>query len=446
MNKNKEVLNEEQKHLSNAARIKYFDMVIDSGEGAILTDVDGNRYIDLLASASSTNTGHSHPHIVKAITKQAQKLIQYTPAYFANLPAAKLANRLTNLSPIEGPAKLAWGNSGSDANDALIKFARGYTGRPNVVSFTGAYHGSTYGSMSASGVSLNMSRKMGPLMDGFYKVPFPSPWYRRSYENEDQFIDRMFDEFKLPFDTYLPTDEVALILIEPIQGDGGIAKAPTKYLEKVYQFAHDHGILFAVDEVNQGMGRTGKWWSIQNFPNIYPDLMSVGKSLASGMPLSAVIGKEKIIDSLSAPANVYTTAGNPVTTAASLATLDVIEDEHLLKRSHDLGLKAKNFFDKMHDKFKFVGDVRMYGLDGGIDIINPITQKPDTGIATKIIYRMFELGAIMITVRGNILRFQPPLVIKEKELQKAFDIIEQSMQDEVDGKIKFSKQIGWSAD
>ncbi|WP_105956871.1 aspartate aminotransferase family protein [Apilactobacillus quenuiae] len=443
---NKKVLENESHSLANASRINYFDLVIEAGKGATLTDVNGKKYIDLLASASATNTGHSHPHVFEAITKQAQKIIQYTPAYFANVPAAQLASRLTKLAPIDGPVKLAWGNSGSDANDALIKFARGYTGRTNVVSFTGAYHGSTYGSMSASGVSLNMSRKMGPLLDGFYKVPFPSPWYRRDYETKDQFIDRMFDEFKLPFENYLPADEVAVILVEPIQGDGGIVKAPTKYLEKVYQFAHDHGILFAVDEVNQGMGRTGKWWSIQNFPGLKPDLMSVGKSLASGLPLSAVIGKQKIIDSLAAPANVYTTAGNPVTTAASLATLDVIEDGHLLQRSHDLGIKAQKFFEEMQQQYDFVGDVRMYGLDGGIDIINPTTKKADTQIATKLIYRMFELGVVMITVRGNILRFQPPLVITETELQKAFEVIKKAMQDEADGKIAFNAKIGWSAD
>lgn len=444
--KNKEILDQEGQTFASASRIKYFDMVIDSGKGAMLKDVEGHEYIDLLASASSTNTGHSHPKVVEAITKQAQKLIQYTPAYFANVPAARLTKRLADLSPINGPAEVAWGNSGSDANDAVIKFARGYTGRQNVVSFTGAYHGSTYGSMSASAVSLNMSRKMGPLMEGFYKVPYPSPWYRKSYETQDQFIDRMFEEFKLPFETYLPVDEVALILVEPIQGDGGIAKAPEKYLQKVYEFAHEHGILFAVDEVNQGMGRTGKWWSIQNFPGIYPDLMSVGKSLASGLPLSAVVGRKEIIESLDAPANVYTTAGNPVTTAAALATFDVIEDEYLLQRSHDLGQEAKAFFDKMKEKYDFIGDVRMYGLDGGIDIVDPRTHQPAVRVATKLIYRMFELGVIMITVRGNVLRFQPPLVITEEQLHRAFAVIEHAMQDEVDGNIAFDKNIGWSTD
>ncbi|CAI2674577.1 Isoleucine 2-epimerase [Apilactobacillus kunkeei] len=444
--KNQEILHDEDESFASASRIKYFDMVIESGEGAILKDVEGNEYIDLLASASSTNTGHSHPHVVDAITKQAQKLIQYTPAYFANLPAAQLSKRLTDLAPIDGPAELSWGNSGSDANDALIKFARGYTGRQDVVSFTGAYHGSTYGSMSASGVSLNMNRKMGPLMSGFYKVPFPSPWYRESYETEDEFVDRMFEEFKLPFDTYLPADEVAVILIEPIQGDGGIVKAPEKYLKKVYEFAHEHGILFAIDEVNQGMGRTGKWWSIQQFDGIYPDLMTVGKSLASGLPLSAVIGRKEIMESLQSPANAFTTAGNPVTTAAAMATIDVIEDEHLLERSERLGVKSKVFFDRMKEKYDFVGDVRMYGLDGGIDIVDPKTGKADVKVATKLIYRMFELGVIMITVRGNVLRFQPPLVITEEQLEKAFDVINQAMDDEANGRIQFDKTIGWSTD
>ncbi|MGN1279572.1 MAG: aminotransferase class III-fold pyridoxal phosphate-dependent enzyme, partial [Limosilactobacillus sp.] len=267
---NRQILEKEQAAFSTAARIKYYDIVIDHGHGAIITDVEGNDYIDLLASASSTNTGHAHPRIVKAIQDQAAKIIQYTPAYFANSQAARLAPRLAALAPMSGPVEVAWGNSGSDANDAIIKFARAYTGRHYMVSFTGAYHGSTYGSMTLSSVTLNMSRKMGPLLPDVVKVPFPSPWDRLPDESEEQFVDRMFAAFKQPFETYLPAEETAAILIEPIQGDGGIVKTPPAYLQKVYDFAKEHGILFAIDEVNQGMGRTGKWWSIQNFPGIEP--------------------------------------------------------------------------------------------------------------------------------------------------------------------------------
>lgn len=441
---NKETLAKEQAAYSKAARIKYFNIVIKSGSGAILTDEDNHTYIDLLSSASSTNTGHCHPHVVKAIQAQASKLIQYTPAYFATSEEATLAPRLAKLAPIDGPTKVAFGNSGSDANDAIIKFARAYTGRQYLVSFTGAYHGSTYGSISTSAVSLNMSSKIGPLLPGMVKVPFPSPWERLKGETDDEFSDRMFESFKLPFETYLPAEETALIEIEAIQGDGGFIKAPERFLNLVYQFAQDHGILFAVDEVNQGLGRSGTMWSIDHFKDVHPDLIAVGKSIASGLPLSAVLGRKEIMDSLDAPGNAYTTAGNPVTTAAANATLDVIEDEHLVERSAELGQQTKNFFNQMKKKFKFIGDVRIYGLNGGIDIIDPKTGKSDVIAANKLIYRIFELGAIMITVRGNILRFQPPLVIKETDLQRAFSIIERAMKELSEGKLTESPaNMGW---
>ena len=278
MSENEHLLAIEGQHLATQSRIKYFDIVISSGNGALLKDATGREYIDLLASASSTNTGHSHPKVVQAITEQAKRLIQYTPAYFANETAAKLTAKLTALAPISGPVKLLWGNSGSDANDAVIKLARAYTKRQYIVTFTGAYHGATYGALSASAVSLNMTRKIGPLLPGIIKVPFPDPWKKKDYETEEQFVTRMFEEFLHPFETYLPPDEVALILIEPIQGDGGIVKVPPTFLEKVYRFAKKHQILFAVDEVNQGLGRTGKWWSIEHF-GLEPDLVTVGKSL-----------------------------------------------------------------------------------------------------------------------------------------------------------------------
>ena len=445
---NKQLLAAEDAALATSARIKYYDIAIDHGHGAVLTDVEGHQYLDLLASASSTNTGHTHPKVVQAIQHQAAKLIQYTPAYFANTSAAKLAPKLASLAPISGPVEISWGNSGSDANDAIIKFARAATGRQYVVSFTGAYHGSTYGSMSASAVSLNMTRKMGPLLPGMVKVPFPSPWLKEAGESEEHFVDRFFAAFKLPFETYLPADEVAVILVEPIQGDGGIAMMPPAFMTKIYQFAKAHGILFAIDEINQGLGRTGKWWSIQHFPGIEPDLMSVGKSLASGLPLSAVIGRRAVMEALGAPAHLFTTAGNPVTTAAALATLNVIEEEDLVARSARLGEEARQFFTAAQAKYDFIGDVRMYGLNGGIDIVDPQTGQPDPTATTKLIYRVFELGALIISLRGNILRFQPPLVITEDQLAQTFAIFTQAFDELAANKLALpagADQIGWQA-
>lgn len=444
MSKNKTILAAEKKHLADVSRVKYFDLVIDHGKGAIVTDADGRDYIDLLASASATNTGHSHPIVVAAITAQAQKLIQYTPAYFANTTTAQLAERLTKLTPGDFEKQAVFGNSGSDANDAMIKFARAYTGRSYIVSFTGAYHGSTYGAISLSGVSLNMTRKIGPLVPDIVKVPYPDQTQRLAGESDEAFSLRLFAAFKLPFDTYLPADEVAMVIIEPIQGDGGIVKAPQKYMELVYEFTRQHHIVFAVDEVNQGLGRTGKMWSIDHF-GIAPDLLSMGKSIASGLPLSAVVGRRDIMASLAAPANVYTTAGNPVTAAAALATLDVIADEALVARSAELGQRAQAFFEQAAQKYPFIGDVRMYGLNGGIDIVDA-QGRPDVDATTKIIYRLFELGVIMISLRGNVLRFQPPLVITLDQLAMAFEKITQTFEALLAGNLHLPEtdnHIGW---
>lgn len=349
-----QLIEREDHYMATAARINYYDLVIDHAHGALLTDVDGNQYIDLLASASAINVGHTHPRVVKAIQEQAAKLIHYTPAYFHHQPEQRLAERLAKSAP-GTDNEVVFGNSGSDANDAIIKFARAYTNRQYIVAYTDAYHGSTYDSMSLSGVSLNMVRKMGPLLPGIVHVPYPDGYRTLPHETEHELALRYFEAFKAPFDSYLPAEETACVIIEPIQGDGGIRKAPAEYVQLVYDFCHQHGILFAVDEVNQGMGRTGKMWSIQNFPGIRPDLMSVGKSLASGLPLSAVIGRREVMESLAAPAHTFTTAANPVCCAAALATIDVLADEQLVARSANYGRYAKEQFLALQQRHPKIG-------------------------------------------------------------------------------------------
>jgi 4-aminobutyrate aminotransferase len=445
MDRNEEILAQEALNMPKASRVKYFDLVLDHGKGALLYDVDGREYIDLLASASSANTGHSHPRVVAAIQEQAEKLIHFTPAYYANASTSSLLKRLAELTPGDFPKKVALGNSGSDANEAVIKFSRAYTGRPYIVSFTGAYHGSTYGALSLSAVSLNMSRKIGPLLPAVVHLPFPDRHKLLPGETEEDFVDRMWAELTEAFENWLPADEVACVLIEPIQGDGGIIAAPKAYVQRLYRFCRDNGILFAVDEINQGLGRTGKLWSIDHF-DVIPDLMTVGKSIASGMPLSALIGRSEVMDSLSAPAHVFTTAGNPVSAAAAHATLDVMADEKLVERSARLGQRAAQFFKEEKNHFSFIGDARIYGLNGGIDIVSADDGKPDVAATTKLIYRLYQLGLIMISLRGNILRFQPPLVISDAQLQTAFDRLHQAFTELAAGRLELpdkAEKIGW---
>ncbi|MCV3741502.1 aspartate aminotransferase family protein [Lentilactobacillus hilgardii] len=441
------LIDEENNYYARSARINYYNLVIDHAHGATLVDVDGNKYIDLLASASAINVGHTNERVVKAISDQAQKLIHYTPAYFHHVPGIELSKRLAEIAPGNSPKMVSFGNSGSDANDAIIKFSRAYTGRQYIVSYMGSYHGSTYGSQTLSGTSLNMTRKIGPMLPGVVHVPYPDLYRRYKGESEHDVAMRYFDSFKAPFKSFLPADETACVLIEPIQGDGGIVKAPEEYMQLVYKFCHDNGILFAIDEVNQGLGRTGKMWGIQQYKNIEPDLMSVGKSLASGMPLSAVIGKKDVMQSLDAPAHLFTTSGNPVCSAASLATLDVIKDDHLVEKSAKDGEYAKQRFLDMQKRHPMIGDVRMWGLNGGIELVkDPETKEPDNDAATKVIYYAFAHGVVIITLAGNILRFQPPLVIPRAQLDQALQVLDDAFTAVESGNVTVPKntgKIGW---
>lgn len=443
------MIEKENKYYAKSARINYYDLVVDHAHGATLVDVDGNKYIDLLASASAINVGHTHPKVVEAIQKQAEKLIHYTLGYFHTEPAMELAERLALLAPGNSPKQVSFGNSGSESNDAIIKFSRAYTGRTYIVSYMNSYHGATYGSMSLSGCSLNMTRKMGPLVPGIVHVPYPDLYHTYPGETEHDVAIRYFKAFKKPFETFLPADETACVILEAIQGDGGIVKAPEEYMQLVFNYCHENGILFAVDEINQGLGRTGKLWGIENYHNIEPDLMSVGKSLASGLPLSAVIGKKEIMESLETPAHVFTTSGNPICCASALATLDVIENENLVEKSQKDGLYAKERFLEMQKRHPQIGDVRIFGLNGGIEIVkDSITKEPDNDTATKIIYYAFEHGVVMITLQGNILRFQPPLVITRSQLDEALHVIDNALTAVENGTANLPKnadQIGWLA-
>ena len=443
--KSMEMVKKSDKVYAGAGQIRYFDICLESAKGAILKDLDGNEYIDLLATASAMNVGHSHPKVVAAMEKQMKTLLHYTPAYFYNPKVEQLAQKLIDVTPGDFEKKVLFGNSGSDANDGMMKFARAYTGRKTIVSFVGAYHGSTYGSMTLSAVSLNMRRKMTPLVSGVEYIPFPNTYDRKENESEKEFVDRYWGYFENALNTYLPVDEIAGIIIEAIQGDGGFLKMPQEYMDRLYKFTRDHNIVFAVDEINQGLGRTGKMWSIEHF-GIAPDILTTAKSLASGMPLSAIVGRKEIMDSLEAPGHLFTTSGNPVCCAASLASFDVIEEENLVEKSRKDGEYVRERFEKMQEKYPIIGDIRIYGLNGGVELVKDRkTKEPDSESASKLITYLMQNGVLMITVKGNVLRFQPPLVITREELDKALDTIERGFEELEKGNLELAddKKIGW---
>lgn len=427
MSKAQDLIKEDEQYFAKSGRIQYYPLAIDHGYGATLVDVDGKEYIDLLASASSQNVGHAPKKVTEAIKKQVDKFVHYTPAYMYHEPLIRLSKKLCDISPGDYEKRVTYGLSGSDANDGIIKFARAYTGRPYIISFTNAYHGSTFGSLSMSAISLNMRKKYGPLLNGFYHIPFPDN-YRGLFEQPNaNTVDEYLAPLKEMFDKYVPADEVACIVLETIQGDGGLLEPVPGYFEALEGICREHGILIAVDDIQQGLGRTGKWSSVEHF-NFTPDLITFGKSLAGGLPMSAIVGRKEIMETLEAPAHLFTTGANPVSCEAALATLEMIEEEQLLEASLEKGKYVRQTMDRWVTDYECIGDVRGKGLSIGIDVVSdPIQKTRDPEAALKICNYCFDKGVVIIAVAGNVLRFQPPLVISYEQLDYALSTLEDAI-------------------
>lgn len=416
-------------------RSPYYPLAVKKGYGSILEDVDGNKYIDFLSSAAVLNVGSCHPKVVQAIIDQTKELIHYTPGYMYLEAQVELAKKLIEITPGTFKKKVAFGLSGSDAIDGVIKLARAYTGRRKIISFTKSYHGSTYGAISVSTVSLNMRRKIGPLLPDIYHISYPD-CYRCDF-GQDLENCRMecLEQLKINFKSYLPPEEVAGIIMESIAGDAGLVVPPQKYIDGLYNICKEHGILFISDEVQQGFGRTGRWFGIDNF-NIVPDIIAMGKGISSGMPLSAIVASSEIMDSLDDPAHLFTMSGNPVSCKAALATIQVIEEENLLAYTLKTGEYVRECFRKMKEKYSIIGDVRGLGLSIGVDLIKNIdTKERNYEAAAKICYRCWEKGLIVTFFANSVLRIQPPLNISKKEVDAALDIIEEAINDYLEGDI-----------
>jgi len=425
----KKIVSENNKVIASFSRIPYYPLVIKKAYKSTVEDMDGNKFIDFLSSAGTLNVGHCHPRVVQSIIEQTQQFILYTPVYMYHKLLVDLAQKLIEITPGNFPKKVTFGLSGSDANDGAIKLARAYTGRSKIISFIRSYHGSTYGAITLSGISLDMSRKIGPLLPEIYHMPFPDTYRNPLGGAPEDAGKNCLNYLKYAFTNFLPSNEVAAVIIEPIQGDAGIVVPPKDYMQQLFALCKENGILFISEEVQQGMGRTGKWFGIQHF-DIEPDIIIMAKALASGMPLSALIGRKEIMESLDAPAHLFTTAGNPVCCAAALATIKVIEEEKLMKNAEKLNEIAFERFTSMKKRFPFIGEIRGLGLSIGVDLIrDPVTKERNKEAAAKICYCAWKKGLLLSFFSNSVLRIQPPLIIREEEFNKGIDIIETCMRD-----------------
>ncbi len=405
-----------------------YPLVAKRGRGVRLEDADGNEFLDFAAGIAAVSTGHCHPEVVAAIQKQAAELIHISGTDFYEEHLTDLAERLSAVAPMPGPHRFFYGNSGAEAIECALKVARYHTGRQQVISFLGAFHGRTMGALSLTGSNPQQKRRFSPLVPGVTHVRYPYV-YRGctgGQQEEEAFslgCARYIEE-KL-FKTTLPPEEVAAIFVEPIQGEGGFIPAPDNFLRELRAICDRHGILLVSDEVQSGCGRTGKWWAIED-SGVEPDIVCIAKGIASGMPLGICMTRAEIMD-WTPGSHASTFGGNPVSIAAALATMDVLEREGIANaaRVGEFMLERVRGWKQSHP---LVGDVRGRGLMIGIEIVKDKgTREPAVELRNRIETRAFERGLIVLRCGETSLRLSPPLIVSKEEASVALDILEESL-------------------
>jgi 4-aminobutyrate aminotransferase len=344
-----------------------------------------------------------------------------TDFYYESL--VTLADRLSKIAPMAGPHRIYYGNSGAEAVECALKLARYHTRRPNIIAFYGAFHGRTMGALSLTASKPQQRRRFAPLLPGVTHVPYPDV-YRKG--EQDALACARFIEEKL-FNTTLPPDEVAAIFVEPVQGEGGYVPGPKVFMEELRRICDKHGILLVADEVQSGIGRTGKWWAIQH-TGVQPDIICMAKGIASGMPLSITLTKADIMDWVPG-SHASTFGGNPVCIAAALATLDVIEREGLLRNSEEVGNHMKRRMADWPKKHKLVGDVRGLGLMIGVELVkNNETKERASEERERVVELAFERGILLLGCGPNTVRISPPLITTKEQADVAMDVLEECIE------------------
>ncbi|HHT23949.1 MAG TPA: aspartate aminotransferase family protein [Clostridiaceae bacterium] len=433
--KTNDIIEKEAKYLSYTTRVPYFPLVVDKAKGVYVTDIEGNEFIDFLSSAAVLNTGHNHPKVEEVVIEQAHKFLHYTPAYMYHQPHTELAEKLIEITPGNFDKRVAFAISGSVAAEGAVKAAKAYTRRNHIVSFMRSYHGTTYGSLSVSGYSSQMRRNQGTLMPDVHFVPYPDN-YRCSLNDTNSYCyQECLKHIRLLFETVVSPEEVAAIIFEPVQGDGGILVPEVEFFNELHKICAKHGILMIADEVQTGFGRTGKLFASERY-DFVPDIIALGKAIASGMPLSAIVARAEIMESWGAPQFMFNTAGNVLSCRAALATIEIIEEENLVANAVTIGDYMINRFNHMKDKYECIGDVRGLGLLIGLDIVKDrSTKERDIEKTKKICWRSWETGLILAFFSSSVLRICPPLIITLEQAEHALDIIESAISDVEKGRV-----------
>ena len=383
---------------------------VESAQGAIIRDVEGNEYIDFAGGIAVMNVGHSHPRVVAAVKEQAERFMHTCFMVTPYEPAVKLADKLCEITPGDFDKKVLFINSGAEAVENAVKIARYYTKKTGVIVFENGYHGRTL-------LTMSMTSKVKPYKYGF--GPFAPEIYRAPYGD----IDKLRDFFI----KHINPEDVACMVMEPVLGEGGFIAPPEGYLKAVADLCREHGILFIADEIQTGMGRTGKMFAVEHF-GVEPDLMTVAKSLAAGMPISAVVGKQEIMDCVHPGGLGGTYGANPVACAAGLAVIEAFEEENLLERSVQLGNTLNARFKAWQEKYSLVGEIRGLGAMLGLELLKP-DGTPAAEEAKELAAYCYDKGLVILVCGsyGNIIRVLTPFVIEDEQLEHGLAIMEEGI-------------------
>ncbi|MCX8117862.1 MAG: acetyl ornithine aminotransferase family protein [Desulfobacterota bacterium] len=423
----KKVLEKDQKYISQSYT-RVYPLVVKRASGVVVEDVDGNRFLDFTSGIAVCNTGHCHPRVVEAIKRQADQFIHMSGTDFYYEAQSTLAQKLAEITPGPKEKRVFFGNSGAEAIEAALKLARYHTKRPRVLAFLGAFHGRTMGALSLTASKVIHERGFSPLVPGITHIPYAycyrCPYHLQYPACEVACVEWIREDL---FKRSIPPEEVAAIFVEPIQGEGGYIVPPPEFHQKLYALAKEFEILFVVDEVQTGMGRTGKMMAIEHW-NVVPDIIALAKGIASGMPLGATVSQAEVMDWVPG-SHASTFGGNPISCQAALTTISLLEDG-LVANAERLGSYLLSQLRGLQDRFEIIGEVRGKGLMIGVELVKDrATKAKAIEERNQVIQTCFEKGLLILGCGENTIRLAPPLIITQEEADIALSILEEVLRD-----------------
>jgi 4-aminobutyrate aminotransferase len=401
-----------------------YPFVMSHGRGVEVWDVDGNRFLDFAAGIAVCSTGHCHPHVVASIKEAAERFLHISSDYWHE-GQVRLGERVAAISPVGEPAMTFFCQSGTESVEGALKLARSVTGRPRFIGFLGGFHGRTMGSLAFTSSKYTQQKGFFPTMPGVTLVPYPNP-YRPLFAGEDQGLAVLdYIEHEL-FTRAVPPSEVAAVLVEPIQGEGGYLVPPPSFLPGLRALCDRHGILLIADEVQSGIGRTGKMFACEHW-GVTPDILTLAKGLASGLPIGMVVAKKSVMERWPRGAHGNTFGGNPICCAAALATLDLVEGGYV-KNADDVGRYFRRRLRELMDRHAYIGEVRGKGMMIGMELVKDRESKaPAKELANAVVTRAFHNGLLLLSCGVSTVRFMPPLLATREHADEAVALVEASL-------------------